>query len=271
MVTLEEIVNNSILAIINYAPKVLLVIFVLIFGLWAIAIIERIFAHTLTKKKVEDTLKHFLISFASMSLKIILVITAIGMLGIATTSLVAVLAAASFAVGLALQGSLSNFAGGVLILIFKPFKIGDFIDAQGHMGTVNKIEILTTTLKTPDNKTVIIPNGPLSNSSLVNFSTEENRRVDMVFSISYDDDIEKTHKVLEKLVKEDERILKEPNYAIVLSKLNDSSIDFTVRAWAKTSDFWGVYFDMQKKVKLEFDKNKISIPYPQRDVHLYKH
>lgn len=192
------------------------------------------------------------------------------MLGVATTSFIAVLAAAGFVVGLALQGSLSNFAGGVLILVTKPFRVSDFIEAQGVMGTVNKIEILMTTLKTPDNKTIIIPNGSLSNSSITNFSTEKTRRVDMVFGISYSDNIDKAQKIIENLIKKDKRVLKDPNYQIVVSKLNDSSVDITVRAWTMSSDYWSFFFDMQKLVKEEFDKNKISIPFPQRDVHLYQ-
>ena len=271
MVTLAEITDKAIMGIINYSPKLLMAIVVLVIGLWIISIIHRIVTRIMTKRKLDVSLKLFLASLLSVSLKVLLVITVIGMLGIATTSFIAVLAAAGFAIGLALQGSLANFAGGVLILIFKPFKVGDFIEAQGHMGTVNMIEILTTTLKTPDNKTIIIPNGPLSNGSVINFSTEKTRRVDMTFGISYSDDIDKAQSILEKLVKADKRVLKEPSYQIVVSKLNDSSVDFSVRVWANSSDYWGIFFDMQKKVKQEFDKNKVSIPFPQRDVHLYKH
>ena len=191
------------------------------------------------------------------------------MLGIETTSFVAILGAAGLAVGLALQGGLANFAGGVLILIFKPFKVGDFIDAQGHAGVVSEITVFTTVLKTPDNKTIIIPNGALSNGSMVNYSTEEKRRVDMVFGIGYGDDIAKAKQVLKRIVDEDERVLKDPAPQIVVAELADSSVNFNFRVWCTGSDYWSIYFDMNEKVKLEFDKEGVSIPFPQRDVHLY--
>ena len=187
------------------------------------------------------------------------------------TSFIAVLGAAGLAVGLALQGSLQNFAGGVLILFFKPYKIGDFVDAAGYMGTVKEIQIFNTILKTPDNKTIIIPNGILSNASLTNFSTEPTRRVDMTFGIGYSDDILKAKSVLESLLKSDNRILNDPAYMIVVSELADSSVNLVVRAWCNSADYWGIYFSMQEKVKLEFDKQGISIPFPQRDVHVYNH
>ena len=271
MVSMTEITDRIIAGLISYAPKVLLALITLIIGLWIISIIGNIFGRFMKKKKVDESLRPFLISLASIALKILLIISVIGMLGVATTSFVAVLAAAGFAVGLALQGSLANFAGGVLILLFKPFKVGDYIDAQGHSGTVHSIEILATTLKTPDNKTIIIPNGSLSNNSIVNYSTEKNRRLDMTFSIGYADDMNKAQKILEDIVKKDKRILKEPAYQIVISNLNISSIDFAVRVWVDANDYWDLYFYMLKKVKEEFDKNKISIPYPQQDIHLYKH
>jgi small conductance mechanosensitive channel len=193
------------------------------------------------------------------------------MVGIATTSFVAILGAAGLAVGLALQGSLANFAGGVLILLFKPFKVGDFINAQGHAGTVNAIRVFFTTLKTPDNKTIIIPNGALSNSSITNFSTEPQRRVDMTFGIGYADDIQKAKGILKRLVDSDSRILREPEPAIVLTELADSSVNFAVRAWCNATDYWGIYFDMHEKVKESFDKEGVSIPFPQRDLHVYEH
>lgn len=269
MVDVTELLNRAMLNAIDYAPKVVGAIVVLVLGLWVIAIIRRFLDKTMKKRKLDAALRHFLTSFLSVSLKILLVITVISMLGVATTSFIAVLAAAGFAVGLALQGSLSNFAGGVLILITKPFRIGDFIEAQGFMGTVNKIEILVTTLKTPDNKTIIIPNGALSNGSITNFSTEKTRRVDMTFGIGYSDSIDVAKKILETLIKKDKRVLKDPAHQIVVSKLNDSSVDISVRAWVDAADYWGLFFDMQKIVKEEFDKNGISIPFPQRDVHLY--
>ncbi|HDP73986.1 MAG TPA: mechanosensitive ion channel [Candidatus Woesearchaeota archaeon] len=271
MIDFAELSEKAVEWVVEYSPTFLVAIITLVLGLWVISIIKKIFVRLMTKNRLEPSLKHFLASFLSVSLKILLVITIIGMLGVETTSFVAVIAAMGFAVGLALQGSLSNFAGGVLILITKPFKVGDFIEAQGFSGTVNKVEILATTLKTPDNKTIIIPNGSLSNSIITNFSTEKTRRVDMTFGISYSDDMNKAHKILESLVKNDSRVLKEPKSLIVVSKLNDSSVDFSVRAWVNSGDYWPFFFDMQKRVKGEFDKNKISIPFPQQDVHVYRH
>ncbi|MCK5454683.1 MAG: mechanosensitive ion channel, partial [Calditrichia bacterium] len=171
---------------------------------------------------------------------------------------------------LSLQGSLANFAGGVLILLFKPFKVGDFIETQGYLGVVHSIQIFNTVLKTPDNKRIIIPNGPVSSGSLTNFSAETQRRVDMVFGIGYQDDIAKAKKVLNGLINEDQRILKEPEPLVVVSELGDSSVNLTVRVWVNSADYWGVYFDMQENVKLTFDKEGLSIPFPQRDVHLYQ-
>jgi small conductance mechanosensitive channel len=193
------------------------------------------------------------------------------MLGVQMTSFIAILGAAGLAVGLALQGSLANFAGGVLLLLFKPFKVGDFIEAQGFSGSVNAIQVFNTVLKTPDNKTIIIPNGNLSNGAITNFTAEKNRRVDWTFGIGYSDDIKKAKEILVQLIKSDPRILDEPEAMVALSELGDSSVNFVVRAWVKLEDFWGVYFDIQEKVKLTFDEQGISIPFPQRDVHVYNH
>jgi small conductance mechanosensitive channel len=224
---------------------------------------------TMERSNIDISLRKFLSSLFGIILKVLLLISVASMIGIATTSFVAILGAAGLAVGLALQGGLANFAGGVIILIFKPFKVGDFIDAQGYMGTVNEITIFTTVLKTPDNKTVIIPNGALSNGSMVNFSTEPRRRVDMVFGIGYGDSIEKTKSVLSKLVDADARILKDPAPQIVVGELGDNSVNFTVRVWCESANYWGVFFDTHEKVKLAFDEEGISIPFPQRDVHVY--
>ena len=252
-------------------PNLLLAIVVLVIGLWIIKLIAKGSAKAMSNAKIDESLKRFLLSMIGIGLKILLLISIASMLGIATTSFVAVLGAAGLAVGLALQGSLANFAGGVLIILFKPYKVGDFIDAQGHMGSVDSIQIFNTILKTPDNKTVIIPNGSISNGSITNFSTEERRRVDMTFGIGYSDDIKKTKEVLHSLIKSDKRILTDPDPMVVISELGESSVNFAVRVWTKTSDYWGVFFDMQEKVKMEFDAHGISIPFPQSDVHLFRH
>lgn len=252
-----------------FAPKLIIAILVLVLGFWVIKIIRNFAEKSMKKSKMEISLRHFLTSFFSMILKILVLITAISMLGVEMTSFIAILAAAGFAVGLALQGGLANFAGGVLIMLFKPFKVGDFIDAQGYSGTVNKIQIFHTILKTPDNKTIIIPNGALSNNALTNFSTEKTRRVDLTFGIGYNDDINKARKVINEIITKDKRVLKEPQHNIFIKELGESSVDFTVRVWTNTNDYWSFYFDMQELVKKEFDKNNISIPYPQRDIHIH--
>lgn len=262
---LQKVIDLSV----EYGPKLLLAIIVLIVGFWIIRLVVKAANRTMERSNLEVSLRKFLNRLVSITLKILLLISIASMIGIATTSFVAIIGAAGLAVGLALQGGLANFAGGVIILIFKPFKVGDFIDAQGYTGTVNEITIFTTILKTPDNKTIIIPNGALSNGSMVNFSTEPKRRVDMSFGIGYGDSIEKAKQVLTQLVDSDERILKDPAPQIVLSELADSSVNFTVRAWCDSANYWGIYFDMQEKVKLTFDKEGISIPFPQRDVHVF--
>lgn len=254
---------------VEYGPKLVLAIIVLIVGLWIIRLVLKGTNKAMERSNMDISLRKFLRSLFSILLKALLLISVASMIGIATTSFVAILGAAGLAVGLALQGGLANFAGGVIILIFKPFKVGDFIDAQGYMGIVHEITIFTTVLKTPDNKTVIIPNGALSNGSMVNFSTEPRRRVDMVFGIGYGDSIEKAKQVLTKLADSDPRVLKDPAPQIVVGELGDNSVNFTVRLWCESGEYWGVYFDTHEKVKLAFDEAGISIPFPQRDVHLY--
>ncbi len=271
MIDLQSILNKGLEKLIFYAPKLIMALVLLIIGLWIINTLIKLIFKKIQKSKVDVTLAQFLKSIISIFLKIILWITVISMLGIKMTSFVAILGALGLAVGFALQGSLSNFAGGVLIMFFKPFKVGDFIEAQGYMGTVKIIQVFNTILTTPDNKTIIIPNGNLSNSNMINYSTEKNRRVDMKFGIGYDDDIKKTKDILHKIINEDKRIIKNPEHQVILSELADSSLNFTVRVWCNKADYWDIYFDMQEKVKLEFDKNDISIPYPQSDVHIYNH
>lgn len=253
---------------IQYGPKLVLAIITLIVGLW---IINRFVATTNKHftEKADPTLGSFMSSLLSVILKAVLIIAVASMVGIETTSFIAVLGAAGLAVGLALQGSLANFAGGVLILIFKPFKVGDLLEAQGHIGSVKEIQIFNTILKTGDNRIIIIPNGALSNSSMININQEATRRVDFVFGIGYSDDIDKAKSVLQDLAEKDQRVLKDPAPMIVLSALADSSVNFTVRLWVKTEDYWGVYFGMHEAVKKTFDEQGISIPFPQQDVHMH--
>jgi len=254
-----------------YGPQALLAILTMIVGFWIIGFVVKFIHKGLVRSKVEVSLQKFLGSLVSVLLKVMLLISVASMLGIETTSFVAVIGAAGLAVGLALQGSLANFAGGVLVLLFKPYKIGDFIDAQGIMGTVKEIQVFNTVVKTPDNKTIIVPNGAISNGIITNFSTEATRRVDMTFGIGYDDDIQKAKGILARLISADDRVLQEPEPVVVLSELADSSVNFTVRLWCAAGDYWGIYFSMQEKVKEAFDKESISIPFPQRDVHIYNH
>ncbi len=256
--------------IMTYGLKVIAAIIALIVGLWVIKIIVKALARIMEKREVDPSLRGFINSLTGILLKIMLIISVIGMVGIPMTSFIAILGAAGLAVGMALSGTLQNFAGGVMILIFKPFKVGDFIEAQGYMGTVSEIQIFISVLKTPDNKTILIPNGGLSTGSLVNFSSEDTRRVDFSFGIAYGDSYDDAKALLLKLIEKDERILKTPEPFIVLGALADSSVNITVRVWAKASDYWGVFFDMNEKVYKEFDKNGLHIPFPQLDVHLDK-
>ena len=254
--------------VITYAPKVLLAIVTLIVGLW---LINR-FISVLDKKlgAKDPTLNKFLCGLISVILKILLLISVASMIGIATTSFIAVIGAAGLAIGLALQGSLANFAGGVLILIFKPFKVGDTIEAQGFLGSVIEIQILYTVINTFDNRRIVIPNGDLSNSSLINMSAYDTRRCDMKFGIGYGDDIDLAKAIVKRLIEEDERALSTPEPLIVVGGLGESSVDLTVRAWTKSADLWPFNWAMQERVKKAFDAEGISIPFPQRDVHLYK-
>ncbi len=252
----------------QYIPKLLLAIVVLIVGLWIIGKVVRLVAAALESRDADVTLSKFLGGLVSVLLKALLLVSVASMVGIETTSFVAILGAAGLAVGLALQGSLANFAGGVLVLLFKPYRVGDYVEAQGVSGTVDEIQIFNTVLKTPDNKVVIVPNGAISNGVITNYSKEARRRVDFVFGIGYDDDIPKAKSVLNQLLAEDDRVLSDPAAQVVVSELADSSVNFTVRAWVNAADYWGLYFDLTERVKMRFDEENISIPYPQQDVHL---
>jgi small conductance mechanosensitive channel len=253
-----------------WGPKVIAAIVTLLAGLWIIGMITRGVNKTMQKRDVDPSLRPFLKSLISATLKVMLFISVIGMVGIEATSFVAVLGAAGLAIGLALQGTLQNFAGGVILLLIKPFKVGDWIDTPSHSGTVHAIQIFHTILKTPDNKTIIIPNGPLANSSLTNYSTEPKRRVDWVFGVGYGDSTEKTRETLMELINADDRIHKDPAPFIALSSLGDSSVNFTVRVWVDAPDYWAVNFDMNEKVYNKFNEVGLNIPFPQMDVHVHK-
>lgn len=253
-----------------YLPRVLLAIVTLIIGLWLINIALRILTKGLEKRSVDQSLKPFLRSVIGALLKIVLFISIASMVGIETTSFIAIIGAAGLAVGLALQGSLANFAGGVLILLLKPFKVGDFITGGGQSGTVSEIQIFYTVLTTPENQKIVVPNGQLSNSSITNYSSNPTRRLDLVYGIGYEDNIDKAREIIKNIIGKDERVLKDPEPQIIVTELGDSSVNITVRLWANLGDFWGLKWDLIEQVKKEFDKNNISIPFPQRDVHLFQ-
>ena len=266
MIDLDTIIETAISA----APKLFGAIIIIILGWLFAKFLLRSLDKSMQNRKVEATARIFLTNILDKVLKIAIIISAVSFLGVEMASFVAILAAMTFAVGLALQGSLSNFAGGVLIILFRLYKKGDFIEAQSQMGTVEKIEIFHTTLKTPQNQIIIVPNGPLANGTIKNFSVMPTRRADWSFGISYDNDFEKAKKIITKVLEKDKRVLKEPKPFVKVGELGDSSVNITTRAWVNKEDFWGVMFDTTETVKKEFDKQKISIPYPQMDVHMKK-
>lgn len=270
MENIDAYTTKAIELVMMYAPKVVLAIITLIVGLWLIGMITKVTRKSMEKTKADKTLIPFITNLISWLLKVLLFISVASMVGIATTSFIAVLGAAGLAIGLALQGSLGNFAGGVLILIFKPYNVGDLIEAQGHLGVVKEVQIFNTILLTPDNKRVIIPNGAVSNGSIVNYSAEGILRVDMVIGIAYESDIPKAKEVLHKAMADHELVLKDPEPTVAVSELADSSVNFVVRPWSKVEDYWQVYFDITEAAKLGLEDSGISIPFPQRDVHLFE-
>lgn len=255
---------------LTYGPKLVAAIIVLIVGFWVISAVTRATKNAMDNSSIDASLKPFLISIVNVLLKVMLFISVLSMLGVEMTSFIAVLGAAGLAVGMALSGTLQNFAGGVMILLLKPFKVGDVIDTQNYLGKVSAIRVFNTVLLTPDNKTIIIPNGELSNKAITNFSTEEKRRVDWTMGIGYGDDVDKAKQVIRTLCDQDSRILKEPEVFIAVSELADSSVNFTVRAWVEASNYWPVYFEMNENVYKVFAKEGLNIPYPQMDVHVHK-
>lgn len=255
----------------EYAPQLVLAIITLIIGLWIVNRVAAGVGKALEKGGMDLTLRKFVNSLISIGLKALLLISVAGMVGIETTSFIAVLGAAGLAVGLALQGSLSNFAGGVLILVLRPYKLGDFIDTNGKAGTVQQIGIFNTTMTTTDNKTIIIPNGSISNNAITNFSTQPTRRVDAFFGISYGDDLKQAKQILADLIAADERILSEPAPAIFIASLGDNSVNIATRTWVDSDNYFPVLWDLTENAKLAFDEAGITIPFPQRDVHVYQH
>jgi small conductance mechanosensitive channel len=252
-----------------YGVKVITAIIIFIVGRWIARALKNLTNRVMTKREIEPTITSFVCNLVYIAMLVFVVIAAINQLGIQTTSFIAIIGAAGLAIGLALQGSLANFAAGFLLILFRPFKVGDYIEGAGTAGIVEKIQVFVTQLRTPDNKTVIIPNGRLTSDNIINYSAKDTRRIDFVFGVSYDDDLPKVKQLLEEILSQDERILKDPPPTVGVLELADSSINFAVRPWVKTSEYWDVYFHLTQLVKIRFDEEGISIPFPQRDVHMF--
>ncbi|MGH1487190.1 MAG: mechanosensitive ion channel family protein [Cellvibrionaceae bacterium] len=269
-INLSELYQSAIGYITTYGVQFLLALLVLIIGLWVIGKITNLVNNRITTNVKDITLAKFLSSAVNIALKVMLLISVASMVGIKTTSFVAVLGAAGLAVGLALQGSLANLAGGVMLLIFRPIRVGDYIAAQGHEGTVKDMGIFVTILETFDKRHIILPNGPLSNGDLVNYTSSEERAVEITFGISYSDDMKVARDALTQLMNNDDRVLKDENNLIAVSELADSSVNILYRVFVKTDDYWAYFFDIQEQGKLALEAAGCTIPFPQRDVHNYQ-
>ena len=267
---MEDIIKQVQAVAAQYGLQILGAIATLVIGIWISKLLAKSLGKVLHKKVVDETLTKFLVSLVKIALITFVIISAASQVGIQTASFVAVIGAAGLAIGFALQGSLSNLAAGVMLIIFKPIKVGDYIEGGGATGSVESVGIFITTLLTPDNKVVFIPNSTLTGGNITNYSAKDTRRVDMVFGIGYSDDIDKAKNVIQSVLNNDARVLKDPAPQIVVSELGDSSVNFNVRPWANTADYWGVYFETTEQIKKKFDEQNISIPFPQRDVHMYQ-
>ena len=255
---------------LDFGMKTLIALVIFFVGRMIARLVTKGLHNVMQSQEVDKILETFVCNLAYWALMLFVIIAAINQIGVQTTSLIAIMGAAGLAIGLALQGSLANFASGVLIVMFRPYRVGDFVEAAGIAGVVLQVQILTTILKTGDNKQIIVPNGQIMNSIITNYSAHDTRRIDMTVGVSYDDDLDKVRSTIQELVDADERILKDPECLIAVSELADSSVNFTVRPWANTADYWGVKFDLTEAIKKRFDKDGISFPFPQQDVHIYK-
>jgi len=267
---IEKLIDTITLWITAYSMKIIAAVLIFVIGKWVAKKVTNLFIKLLERNRVDVTLTRFLESIVYYTLVVLVLIAATGQLGINTTSFIAIVGAAGLAIGLALKDSLSNFSSGVMLILFRPFRVGDFATVGGVMGTVMSIDIFNTTLNTPDNQRVIVPNANITNNVITNVTANDTRRVDLTIGIGYGDDITKTKKVLGEILKTDDRVLATPAPTIAVSELADSSVNFVVRPWVKTEDYWTVYFDLTEKIKLTFDKEGISIPFPQQDVHLFQ-
>jgi small conductance mechanosensitive channel len=257
--------------VIPWAINIVFALGIFIIGRWVAFGLTGVLRRILIKAKMDDILVEFICTIARVALLLFVVIAALEQFGVDTTSLIALLGAAGLAVGLAMQNSLSNFAAGVMLIVFHPFRAGDYVEAGGTSGTVEKISIFSTVLRTPDNREVIVPNGNIYGSNIVNFSARDTRRVDLVFGIGYGDDIRQARDIIQSILAQDDRILQDPEPVVAVGELGANSVDFVVRPWVATADYWNVRWDLLEKIKLAFDEQGVSIPYPQRDVHLYQH
>jgi small conductance mechanosensitive channel len=270
---IDVIIDQSQKTVTDWGLRLLGAIVILVIGLWVIGRITKLIKKYFVKKDFDPALESFIGTMVNIAMKIALVVSILDIVGVAVTSFMAILGSAGLAIGLAMSGTLSNFAGGVMLLAFKPFKIGDFIEAEGYKGSVNSINIFTTVLKTLDNKTVIIPNSPLSTNALVNYSVEDTRRLDFTVGIGYEDDIEKAKALLLDILEKSDFVLKGiegKEHLVAISELADSSVNFLVLAWVKSEDYGKLKLSFNELVKKSFDANNISIPYPQTDIHLHK-
>ena len=268
--SIDKYSDMALEMIMTNGPKLILAIIVLLIGLRIIGGISKLLNKAFEKKKVDETLRPFILSMVTILLKVMLFVSVASMIGIETTSFVAIIGAAGLAVGLALQGSLSNFAAGVLIVAFRPFKSGDYVEIGGVAGSVDSIQIFQTVLTTPDNKMIVVPNGSVIGSPITNYSRHATRRIDLMIGVSYGSDLQKTKELLTRICESDDRILKEPGIKVGVHTLADSSVNFVVRPWVKTADYWNVYFDLMQAIKEGLDKEGIEIPFPQMDVHVNK-
>ncbi len=265
---LDFIVKKGIELAFEHGPRIIGALVVLVVGIYVAKFLERIAGKMMRKSKVEESLLYFVKGLLGALLKTLVVITFLGMVGVQVTSFIAILGAVGLAVGMALSGTLQNFAGGVIILLFKPFKVGDLIEAQGHLGTVKEIKIFVTVLLTPENKTVIVPNGPLSNGDLINYTTQGKIRVDLLMGISYSADIKKAKEVLLEVMNKHPKVLQDPKPFVGVFELGDSSVNLAVRPYSAPQDYWEVYFDIYETGKIALDDNNIEIPFPQMDLHV---
>jgi small conductance mechanosensitive channel len=268
---IEAIVQRIWELVTIYGLKVIAAIAIFVVGRWIAKGFRKLVRNVMGRRKIDPTIVGFVGNLTYVLLLTFVVVAALGQLGIQTTSFIAILGAAGLAIGLALQGSLANFAAGFLMIIFRPFKVGDLIEGAGTTGTVEEIQIFTTLLKTPDNKKVIVPNSKMTADNIVNYTAKGTRRVDMIVGIGYESDIDKAREIMEEIAAGDERVLKDPATTIAVVELADNSVNFVFRPWANASDYWNVWFDLTEKVKKRFDEAGISIPYPQRDIHVYEH